>query len=150
MLEKFALSSMRGDGTTPQVREPRVGARRRRSLTAGAPPRTVGRTDMSALFDFSSLLTVILLFICTCAFLRSLRVGIFDDPNAEPPPAPQASLARSSPSLSLALLMPRTARHQKHDGLRGICWKASRIGERASPYVSAMCVMMAVHLLLIK
>ena len=71
-------------------------------------------------------------------------------PSREPPPAPQASLARTSPSLSLALLMPRTARHQKHDGLRGICWKASRIGERASPYVSAMCVMMAVHLLLIK
>lgn len=104
---------------------------------------------MSALFDFSSLLTVILLFICTCAFLRSLRVGIFDDPNAEPPPAPQASLTRSSLAPT-CFNAAHTARPQKHDGLRGICWKASRIGERASPYVSAMCVMMAVHLLLIK
>ena len=103
---------------------------------------------MSALFDFSSLLTVILLFVCTCAFLRSLRVGIFDDPNAEPPPAPQASLTRS---LSLANLFnaAHIVRPQKHDGLRGICWKASRIGERASPHGTA-CVMMAVHLLLIK
>jgi hypothetical protein len=44
---------------------------------------------MSAIFDFSSLLTVLLLFICTCAFLRSLRKTIFDDPNQEPAPAPQ-------------------------------------------------------------
>ena len=33
---------------------------------------------MSALFDFSSLLTVLLLAICTAAYLRELRPGIFD------------------------------------------------------------------------
>ena len=39
MLEKFALGpARRDDPTWAQVREPRVGARRRRSLTAGAPP----------------------------------------------------------------------------------------------------------------
>jgi hypothetical protein len=33
---------------------------------------------MSAIFDFSSLLTVLLLLICTCAYLRELRPMIFD------------------------------------------------------------------------
>ncbi|EEC48356.1 predicted protein [Phaeodactylum tricornutum CCAP 1055/1] len=33
---------------------------------------------MSAIFDFSSLVTVLLLLICTCTYLRELRPGIFD------------------------------------------------------------------------
>ncbi|CAD7084699.1 unnamed protein product [Hermetia illucens] len=33
---------------------------------------------MSALFNFQSLLTVILLMICTCAYLRSLFPNIMD------------------------------------------------------------------------
>jgi len=33
---------------------------------------------MSAIFDFSSLITVLLLAICTAAYLRELRPGIFD------------------------------------------------------------------------
>jgi len=33
---------------------------------------------MSAFFDFSSLITVLLLMICTCAYLRELRPTIFD------------------------------------------------------------------------
>ena len=33
---------------------------------------------MSAIFDFSSLLTVILLLICTTAFVREIRPGIYD------------------------------------------------------------------------
>ena len=33
---------------------------------------------MSAIFDFSSLLTVLLLVICTCAYLRDMRPTIFD------------------------------------------------------------------------
>jgi len=33
---------------------------------------------MSALFDFSSLLTVLLLMICTCTYLREYRPKIFD------------------------------------------------------------------------
>lgn len=31
-----------------------------------------------------------------------------------------------------------------------VCWKASRVGKRLSPYVSAGCVIMAVHLIFIK
>ena len=33
---------------------------------------------MSAIFDFSSLITVLLLCICTATYLRELRPGIFD------------------------------------------------------------------------
>jgi Protein of unknown function (DUF1242) len=33
---------------------------------------------MSALFDFASLVTVLLLLICTCTYLRELRPVIFD------------------------------------------------------------------------
>jgi Protein of unknown function (DUF1242) len=37
---------------------------------------------MSAIFDFSSLITVLLLLICTCAYLRELRPKIFDSSDA--------------------------------------------------------------------
>jgi hypothetical protein len=40
--------------------------------------RIDARQTMSAIFDFSSLLTVILLLICTCAYLRDMRPTIFD------------------------------------------------------------------------
>ena len=36
------------------------------------------RDSMSALFNFQSLLTVILLCICTCAYIRSFWPGILD------------------------------------------------------------------------
>mmetsp|Transcript_267 Transcript_267/g.364 ORF Transcript_267/g.364 Transcript_267/m.364 type:complete len:85 (-) Transcript_267:329-583(-) len=84
---------------------------------------------MSAIFDFSSLLTVILLLICMCAYLRELKPNIFDGGL----PAPQPG----DPPL-------------KRTGLTGLCWKLSRIGERLSPYVSASCVLMALHVLFIK
>ena len=80
----------------------------------------------SAIFDFSSLITVILLFIVTCTYLRSFRATIFD--NA---PQPDGSINR-------------------HEGILGFCWKASRIGERKSEYVGLACVIMAVHVLFFK
>mmetsp|Transcript_16012 Transcript_16012/g.29118 ORF Transcript_16012/g.29118 Transcript_16012/m.29118 type:complete len:84 (+) Transcript_16012:206-457(+) len=80
---------------------------------------------MSAIFDFSSLITVILLLICTCAYLRELRPTIFDGAQVQDPGH---------------LPIKRT-------GVTGFFWKLSRIGERLSPYVGIGCVMMAVHLL---
>ena len=65
------------------------------------------------------MLTVILLFICTCAYIRGKRPNIFDDP----------------------------ANPGKQSGFLSICWKASRIGERASPYVAAFLVVMAAYTL---
>mmetsp|Transcript_112468 Transcript_112468/g.220450 ORF Transcript_112468/g.220450 Transcript_112468/m.220450 type:complete len:83 (-) Transcript_112468:80-328(-) len=82
---------------------------------------------MSALFDFSSLLVVILLFICAATFTRSLYPTIFNSP-----PDAQGNVPRD------------------HSGLTGLCWKASRIGERISPYVAGACVLMAFHVLFLK
>ena len=74
---------------------------------------------MSALFDFSSLLVVILLFVCGATFMRSLYPTVFSD--------------KTNPA--------------NHEGLMGICWKASRVGERISEYVAVCCVIMAIHVL---
>mmetsp|Transcript_24592 Transcript_24592/g.52992 ORF Transcript_24592/g.52992 Transcript_24592/m.52992 type:complete len:84 (-) Transcript_24592:494-745(-) len=83
---------------------------------------------MSAIFDFTSLLTVILLLICTCAYLRDMRPTIFD--------AGQT-------------LQPGETR-LKRTGVTGFFWKMSRIGERLSPYVGASCAIMAIHILFFK
>lgn len=80
---------------------------------------------MSALFDFPSLLIILLLFICATTFLRHLYPNIFStkDPNSN---------------------------IDTHEGIYGLCWKASRIGERVSEYVAVACCVMAFHLLFIK
>mmetsp|Transcript_10703 Transcript_10703/g.22693 ORF Transcript_10703/g.22693 Transcript_10703/m.22693 type:complete len:84 (-) Transcript_10703:370-621(-) len=83
---------------------------------------------MSAIFDFSSLLTVLLLLICTCAYLRDLRPTMFDGGQT---------------------LQPGETR-LKRTGVLGFFWKMSRIGERLSPYVGASCVVMAINLLFLK
>ncbi|KAI2617455.1 kish-A-like protein [Hypoxylon sp. NC1633] len=65
---------------------------------------------MTALFNFQSLLLVILLGICTCAYVHQIFPTILD---------------------------------RNKQGLMGIFWKAARIGERLSPYISLCCVFMA-------
>ena len=76
---------------------------------------------MSAFFDVPSLIVVLLLFTCSTTYLRSLYPNIF---NSKAP----------------------------HDrgGLLGFCWKASRVGERLSPYVGALCLVMAIHVLFVR
>ncbi|KAJ8602980.1 hypothetical protein CTAYLR_001488 [Chrysophaeum taylorii] len=88
---------------------------------------------MSAIFDFSSLITVILLFICTCTYVRAMRSTIFDE---NVPTEDEQSVDMNQP--------------KRRGGVRGICWKASRIGERVSPYVSISLVAMACHILFFK
>jgi len=78
---------------------------------------------MSALFDFPSLLVVLLLIICAATFAKSLRKNIFTNPSDQ--------------------------RYQ-HSGFNGIAWKAARVGERLSPYVSVSCLVAAVYILFIK
>lgn len=85
---------------------------------------------MSAIFDFPSLLVVILLFICSAAFTKSMYPALFDTPIVDG--------------------NGQVTDNTKHTGLRGLCWKASRIGERLSPYVAVCCVLMSVHILFIK
>lgn len=82
------------------------------------PTAARGKSAMSALFDVPSLVVVVLLFVCTCAYLRGVWPNLF---------------VRESPNSFLRA-----------------CWKASRVGERLSPYVSAMCIVMALHLVLLK
>mmetsp|Transcript_15611 Transcript_15611/g.28217 ORF Transcript_15611/g.28217 Transcript_15611/m.28217 type:complete len:89 (+) Transcript_15611:63-329(+) len=88
---------------------------------------------MSAIFDFSSLITVLLLLICTCTYLRELRPAIFDPAMT---PEQQQQQQRK----------PHEGRH----GIAGFCWKLSRIGERLSPYIGASCALMAIHILFLK
>mmetsp|Transcript_7690 Transcript_7690/g.11271 ORF Transcript_7690/g.11271 Transcript_7690/m.11271 type:complete len:83 (+) Transcript_7690:51-299(+) len=80
---------------------------------------------MSAIFNFPSLITVILLLICTCTYLKEMRPTIFDAGLVQLPGHPLV----------------------KRSGLSGFCWKLSRIGERLSPFVSGFCVLMAAHVL---
>ena len=56
-------------------------------------------------------------------YVRELRPAVFD-----------GGKARARP-------------HEDRTGLSGTLWKLSRIGERMSPYISAGCAVMAVHLL---
>jgi hypothetical protein len=78
----------------------------------------------SALFDFTSLLTVILLLICTCSFVRALTFKA----NSETP----------------------TYLDQAKHGFASVFWKSARIGERLSPWVATGCLIMAFHVLFIK
>ncbi|KAI8473848.1 MAG: hypothetical protein J3K34DRAFT_409390 [Monoraphidium minutum] len=68
---------------------------------------------MSALFDFQSFLTVVLLFICTCTYYKLIYPG---------------GLAQTT-------------------GFKGLFWKAARIGERLSPWVSIACIAMGLSIL---
>jgi hypothetical protein len=90
---------------------------------------------MSALFDFPSLLTVILLIICTATYLKVSYPTIYD--------ASIVSSAEGEQTFGGPKVVPR-------NGLLGVAWKASRIGERLSPYIGVSCVIMAIHVLFIK
>ncbi|KNC56151.1 protein kish-A [Thecamonas trahens ATCC 50062] len=71
---------------------------------------------MSALLNFQSLLFVVLLFICTCAYIRAYRPQLID---------------------------------ANKTGVFGMAFKAARIGERLSPWVSLSCIAMAGYILFV-
>jgi hypothetical protein len=88
---------------------------------------------MSAIFDFSSLITVFVLSICTTTYLRELRPAIFDV---------------ASPALNDAAANDAaTTEMKQRDGMMGFLWKLSRIGERCSPFISVACVLQALNIL---
>jgi hypothetical protein len=76
---------------------------------------------MSALFDFSSLLVVLLLLICASAYVRAWTL-------------------KRGPDGELQSWLEAGGKHL--GGFRGVAWKAARIGERLSPYVAVSCVVM--------
>ncbi|KAF3544429.1 hypothetical protein DY000_02000876 [Brassica cretica] len=67
----------------------------------------------NALFNFHSFLTVVLLVICTCTYLKMQFPAILE----------------------------------QKTGFRGFFWKAARIGERLSPWMSVGCFMMGVSII---
>ncbi|KAI8342362.1 transmembrane protein 167 precursor [Chlamydoabsidia padenii] len=69
---------------------------------------------MSAIFNFQSLLLVILLLICTCTYIRAQAPSLID---------------------------------RNKTGVLGLFWKAARVGERLSPYVSLACIIMALSIM---
>ncbi|KAI7862561.1 transmembrane protein 167 precursor, partial [Spinellus fusiger] len=69
----------------------------------------------SAIFNFQSLLLVVLLLICTCTYVRAQAPSLID---------------------------------RNKTGLLGLLWKASRVGERLSPYVSLACIIMGVTIMI--
>ncbi|NWS57222.1 KISHA protein, partial [Chunga burmeisteri] len=76
----------------------------------------------SAIFNFQSLLTIILLLICTCAYIRSLAPSLLD---------------KNKTGYSCSNF--------------GLVWFFSLIsGERKSPYVAVCCVVMAFSILFVQ
>jgi hypothetical protein len=105
---------------------------------------------MSAIFDFSSLVTVFVLSICTTTYLRELRPAIFDDMSAATTTSNLQQPDNSAADTTTLKSQPPIQRHQPHhhrDGMMGFLWKLSRIGERCSPYISIACVLQALNIL---
>eukprot|EP00842_Homolaphlyctis_polyrhiza_P001579 jgi/Hompol1/2421/HPOL_005941-RA len=69
----------------------------------------------TAIFNFQSILQIVLLVICSCTYVHSQFPSLLD---------------------------------KNRSGFLGLLWKAARIGERLSPYVSICCVAMAIRILM--
>lgn len=82
--------------------------------------------QLGAFFDFSRLLVVILLTVCTCAYLHEHTKLAYD------------WLERYNPAKN------------ERPGVVGMLWKFARIGERKSAYVAGACLVMAFHLVFLK
>lgn len=108
---------------------------------------------MSALFDFASLVTVLLLLICTCTYLRELRPVIFDggkvSSNKWTSHEFLPCFAMLTPVSPCQVLEPGQ-RILPREGMSSFFWRMSRIGERLSPYIGAGCAIMVIHVLFIK
>ncbi len=110
---------------------------------------------MSAIFDFSSLITVFVLSICTTTYLRELRPAIFDTSMAggdasRTPSAVGSFQNDTTTTTNNNQPLPPQQRQQAHhhrEGVMGFLWKLSRIGERCSPYISIACILQAMNIL---
>jgi Protein of unknown function (DUF1242) len=90
---------------------------------------------MAAIFNFESLLVVIFLFICTCTYMRLCIPGFI---------VPKVNSNGYDPGKKRKRgeLITNSSRR-----FMGLLWKLSRIGERASPFVSLVCVALAISTL---
>jgi hypothetical protein len=88
------------------------------------------------ILKFQTLLLVVLLFICTCTYLHGVFPAFLDrNKNGCAQLQPQMGTTRK-----------REYRSDNVDRPLGTFWRAARVGERLSPYVSLCCVAMAVSL----
>jgi hypothetical protein len=82
---------------------------------------------MSALFDLNSFITTLLFFICACTYVKLKAPSLLEGGKQQ---------ERNNTNGGGA---PRGRK-----GLvKSVFWKAGRIGERLSPYVSIGCLIMA-------
>jgi len=78
---------------------------------------------MSALFDLNSFITTLLFFICACTYVKLKAPSLLEGKQQ------RSDGASGAP---------------RRKGLvKSVFWKAGRIGERLSPYVSIGCLIMA-------
>jgi hypothetical protein len=92
------------------------------SVTPPRPPAPF--PQQAAIFNFASWVSVFLLFVCACTYLHT----------------------KLDSDCSLQGRPSKFSKSWQH-GIGGLWWKAARIGERCSPYVSVACVFMALHTL---
>ena len=90
-------------------------------LTQSHPTTTP--SPQSAIFDFPALLTVLLLLICTAAYVRAATYNAANK---------------------------RSFLDEHKRGILGLAWKCARVGERLSPWVAVACIAMAVHTLFVR
>lgn len=84
-------------------------------------PPNFATSTQTAILNFASMLLILVLFICTCAYVRAVTMN----------------------------RQTRTSFLDSHKhGVTGLAWKAARVGERLSPWVAAACVAMAIHVLI--
>ena len=95
----------------------------------------------SALFDFTNLLVVLLLLVCSAAYARALTYRRDPATGAETSALDDAGVGAGG-GVSVG--------GDKRPGLKGLAWKFARVGERLSPWVALACLLMAVHVLFIK
>lgn len=96
----------------PQPFLPQNGTTSTPNLTSLPGTQANRHLPQTALFNFQSLLLVLLLTICTATYAHYVFPGIID--------------------------------RNKENYFVSPIWKAARVGERLSPYVSLACVVMAV------
>lgn len=85
----------------------------------------------TALFSFQSALLVLLLLICTSAYVHQLFPGIMD---------------RNKDGYATELIIVGDISLTGHSVVVGVFWKSARVGERLSPYISVCCILYAVCL----
>nr|XP_023472709.1 protein kish-A isoform X1 [Equus caballus] len=99
----------------------------------------------SAIFNFQSLLTVILLLICTCAYIRSLAPSLLDRNKTG-----LLGIFWKCARIDKRYKFMNSATELNEEALKMTMTLKIFIGERKSPYVAICCIVMAFSILFIQ